>query len=305
MDKVGITRLEKATATLALSALAFVVVLMWVLLFIRQDHLAADVLRETSTAPRSEVTSSPASTEPSPSPSPSTEEPPLLQIGEKFTAENSDTTLLQVRKINVPADQVDATGGGWMGLRASTCVHADAAPSGRLPLSSWVAEDGRGTRYPGAASPWDGYPAQQFSTEPIASGTCNVGWVLIALPDATYKKIKTVVFRPSSPSQRGGLSRADGPEGDHGRPGVVPADTVSGGYLCTARVARPTGARSLRQVHAGRRRPCREVLRTGPRKAPDPWTTGRRRRTWFSCPSRSASEPRLWHCPRWARPPPD
>ena len=185
--------------------LSLLAVAIWVLVFVRQnqpdepiaeDPPGTDVTSSATGAPDTEPSASP-----SPSPSESASAPPAaaaMSIGETFVGENSDTTLLQVRKIRPPEGREPEPGQVWLGIRASTCMHADAAPSGTLRLSSWVAENGQRQRFPGVDSPWDDYPAQQYSASAVQPGSCNVGWLLVPLPEGEHKQVEKVIFRPES-----------------------------------------------------------------------------------------------------------
>lgn len=121
------------------------------------------------------------------------------QIGETRVGENADTTLLQVRKLQPPPDRAPPVGEEWFGIRAQTCMHTDASPSGGLPWSSWAVEDDLGQEYVGRTAPWDDYPAQQFPTTGIEPGACNLGWVLVAVPKGTSRSLVKVIFRAAEP----------------------------------------------------------------------------------------------------------
>ena len=122
------------------------------------------------------------------------------EVGETRLAVNADTTLLQIRRIRPPSAFVPPAGREWFGIRARTCLRPDARPSGGLPWSSWAVTDDEGQRYLGSPPPWDDYPAQQLPTTGLQPGQCNLGWVLIALPEGTSRRVETVVFRPKSPT---------------------------------------------------------------------------------------------------------
>jgi hypothetical protein len=128
-----------------------------------------------------------------------TDAPVASEVGQTRTGENADTTLLQTRRIHPPADRRPGPRKEWFGIRARTCVHADARPSGGLPWSSWAVIDTRGQRYLGSAPPWDDYPDQQLPTTGIRAGQCHVGWVLVAIPRGAFAQVEQVVFRPRGP----------------------------------------------------------------------------------------------------------
>ena len=133
----------------------------------------------------------------SPTASPSTDTP--SEVGQTRAGENSDTTLLHVRKVVAPAGREPGAGREWLGIRAETCVHPDAAPSGAVGWSSWLAATDAGTTYRGEDAPWDDFPPQQFGGIRIEPGDCNVGWILIAIPEGAWKQIESVTFRPKAP----------------------------------------------------------------------------------------------------------
>ena len=135
---------------------------------------------------------------PDPESPPDDETPTPSEVGETRFADNADTTLLQIRHIRPPSAYAPPGGAEWYGVRARTCLHADARPSGGLPWSSWAVADRDGTRYLGSEPPWDDYPAQQLPTTGLQPGRCNLGWVLIALPEGTSRRISAVLFRPRS-----------------------------------------------------------------------------------------------------------
>ena len=139
----------------------------------------------------------PTGDEPDPeTPTPDAERP--SEVGETRFGVNADTTLLQVRHIRPSSAHAPPPGQEWFGIRARTCLHPEARPSGGLPWSSWGVVDGAGTRYLGSPASWDDYPPQQLPTSGLQPGECNLGWVLIALPKGTSERIETVVFRPRS-----------------------------------------------------------------------------------------------------------
>lgn len=119
----------------------------------------------------------------------------VVEVGQTRSREQSDTTLLQVRKVLAPAGRRAPAGQEWFGIRARICMHADARTSGRVTWFSWVIVDDSGTEFRGAPLPWDDFPPQQLPTTRIEPGACSVGWVLIEVPEPTYQKIVTVTFR--------------------------------------------------------------------------------------------------------------
>jgi len=121
--------------------------------------------------------------------------PGVVEVGETRSRDQSDTTLLQVRKVLAPAGRQAPAGHEWFGIRARTCMHDDARASGQLAWSTWVILDEAGNEYRGAPVPWGDFPPQQLPTTRIAPGACSVGWVLIEVPESTYKKIEKVTFR--------------------------------------------------------------------------------------------------------------
>jgi len=129
-----------------------------------------------------------------------TNAPNVSEVGQTRAGENSDTTLLQTRLIHPPADRLPPSGEEWFGIRARTCLHPGASPSGGLPWSSWAVVDGQGSRYRGSDAPWADYPPQQLPTTGLRAGACHVGWVLVAVPEGAGKRIETVVFRLRSPN---------------------------------------------------------------------------------------------------------
>lgn len=142
---------------------------------------------------------SPSSPSPSASPSPSGTVEDPSEVGQTRIGENADTTLLQVRKVAAPAGREPAPGEEWFGIRAETCVHPDASPSGGVGWSSWLVIDEAGENHRGEDAPWDDFPPQQLPSTGIEPGECNIGWVLIGVPKGTAKTIETVVFRPTAP----------------------------------------------------------------------------------------------------------
>ncbi|MBJ7357275.1 hypothetical protein [Nocardioides sp.] len=55
---------------------------------------------------------------------------------------------------------------------------------------------GSGLSYAGERVPWDDFPPQQYSTDEVAPGECNVGWVLVSVPRGSFREVVTVAFRP-------------------------------------------------------------------------------------------------------------
>ena len=82
----------------------------------------------------------------------------------------------------------------WYGIRARTCMHADAGRGGGVPWSAWVVVTDSGTRYPARRVAWDDFPRQQYATTSIAPGRCNTGWVLVAVPRGTSRDIAVVTL---------------------------------------------------------------------------------------------------------------
>ena len=176
------------------------VLLVWVLAFADDGNTTVRDLGSGATDPSDVTPSEPIPSDPTPSePEPAPEHVPedALQLGEAFVGEQADTTLLQTRNLRPPPD-LDQSGEAWFGIRVQTCVHADAGRSGRVPPTSWVAKDAAGGRFAGIESPWDDFPPQQFSTDPISPGSCGVGWVLIPVPPGTPGRIETVAFKRSA-----------------------------------------------------------------------------------------------------------
>ncbi len=118
------------------------------------------------------------------------------EVGQTRGGANSDTTLLQVRKVLAPADRSAPEGREWFGIRARTCMHPDARASGRVPWSAWVVATESGLSYAGERVPWDDFPPQQYSTSEVAPGECNVGWVLVSVPRGSFREVVAVAFRP-------------------------------------------------------------------------------------------------------------
>jgi hypothetical protein len=123
------------------------------------------------------------------------EAPSVGEVGQTRSREEADTTLLQVRKILAPQDRQAPAGQEWFGIRARTCMHADARASGRLAWSTWVVTTQEGRVYRGAAVPWKDFPPQQLPTTPIQPGECQVGWVLVEVPKGTFKTVDNVSLR--------------------------------------------------------------------------------------------------------------
>jgi hypothetical protein len=121
------------------------------------------------------------------------------QLGETRHRPNSDTTLLQVRKVFDPDGRTAPAGMEWYGIRARTCMHADARASGSVPWSQWVVVTESGKRYTGREAEWTDFPPQQYSTDRVGPGKCNVGWVLVEVPRGPFREVVMVAFRPSSP----------------------------------------------------------------------------------------------------------
>ena len=121
------------------------------------------------------------------------------EVGDTRHGANTDTTLLQVRKVLAPPGRTAPAGMEWYGIRARTCVDADARASGGVRWSDWAAVTDSTTRYPGRRVAWDDFPPQQYSTDGIDPGTCHVGWVLVAIPRGTFRDVTMVTFRPTSP----------------------------------------------------------------------------------------------------------
>jgi hypothetical protein len=161
----------------------------------RYENTAAATVEDTAedTAAGSPTTQDTAT------PSPSATEDGASEVGETRSGENADTTLLQVRRVAAPAGLEPSTGNEWLGIRAKTCVHADASPSGEVGWSSWQVVDDQDETFRGDDAQFDDFPAQQFESTRIQPGTCNLGWVLIAVPEGAFRSIESVVFRPNAP----------------------------------------------------------------------------------------------------------
>jgi hypothetical protein len=131
-------------------------------------------------------------------PDPTTAASQASEVGETRVGANSHTTLLQVRKVLAPTDRSAPEGQEWYGIRARTCMHADAHGSGGVPWAEWVVETDIGISYAGRRVPWTDFPPQQYSTDGVRRGKCNVGWVLVAVPRGTFRDVVKVRFRPHS-----------------------------------------------------------------------------------------------------------
>ena len=123
------------------------------------------------------------------------------ELGETRSRANSDTTLLQVRKVLAPADRSAPKGQEWYGIRARTCMHADADASGDVSWSEWVVSTSTGLSYSGRRTDRTDFPPQQYSTNGIGSGRCTVGWILVVVPRGSFQKVVSVTFRPTSPDK--------------------------------------------------------------------------------------------------------
>jgi hypothetical protein len=190
---------SRRTALVALSV-ALLVMLVISIHWIRVISARYD---DDTLVARDPATGGPSTGDPTPtSPSSASPSDPVdvpSQVGETRVGKNADTTLLQVRKIVAPAGREPSTGEEWFGIRAETCLHSDAPPSEGVGWSSWLVVDDTGAEHEGEDAPWDDFPPQQFPTTGLEPGSCNVGWILVGVPEGTATSIQSVVYRPNSP----------------------------------------------------------------------------------------------------------
>ena len=121
------------------------------------------------------------------------------EVGQTRSGPNTNMTLLQVRKVLAPPGRTAPAGREWFGIRARTCLRAGARRSGGVPWSAWVVTTRSGATYAGRRVPWDDFPPQQYSIDGIEPGACNVGWVLVDVPQGTFRRVVSVGFRASGP----------------------------------------------------------------------------------------------------------
>jgi hypothetical protein len=180
-------------------ALIVVALIVMVIVSIHWIRVISERSDSAAVSAAEDPTTEPTQTQDTPTPSPSPTDDGPSEVGQTRAGENADTTLLQVRKVVAPSGSEPSAGEEWFGLRAETCVHADASPSGAVGWSSWLAVDNDGEKYRGTEAPFDDFPPQQFATTRIQPGECNTGWILIAVPEGASRTIETVVFRPNAP----------------------------------------------------------------------------------------------------------
>ena len=119
---------------------------------------------------------------------------PASDLGELRVNGESSTVVLQVRRVGAPAGRRAPEGREWYGVRARTCMDVDAgSPRTRLAWSDWsVAAGGRTFR--GQQPAWTDFPAQQYDGSVLAPGECGVGWVLVAVPSGTARRVVEVAY---------------------------------------------------------------------------------------------------------------
>lgn len=125
-----------------------------------------------------------------------------LQLGKPLSADGVTTTIEQVKRDFTNGERDYAPSNHslqWLGVRARTCVAADADPGGASGWFQFTAVDARGNWYP--ALTWSGdyplpsteWPLPRYpSYGEVPSGSCAAGWLLIAVPKTA--KISQVVF---------------------------------------------------------------------------------------------------------------